>query len=35
VVATAFAAGEGEYGHADDDEPDLNGPGNGHGVTTP
>jgi hypothetical protein len=35
VVALALTTGEGEGGHADDGEPDLDGPGSGHGVTTP
>ena len=34
VVALALTTGEGEDGHADDGEPDLDGPGKGHGVMT-
>jgi hypothetical protein len=34
IVALALTTGEGEDGHADDGEPDLDGPGNGHGVMT-
>ena len=34
MIALTLAAGEGEDGHADDGESDLDGPGNGHGVMT-
>jgi hypothetical protein len=35
IVPLTLATGEGEDGHADDGEPDLDGPGEGHGGMTP